>query len=159
MFFFQPPTRWRPKTCRIRSKQLYLTDFWGNFRSLLCPAIHSSVFPGLRLESPPGTEVFSHYPSDYFPRGWNESIPLELLGTSAVMPVVSTKILVTYGLFLDFMGQKTAVSKEANQVCSGRQQLSMVFSFSKNTISRYFQYVFFCGSTMKMLCACRRWRR
>ena len=34
----------------------------------------------------PFTKVFSHYPSDYFPGGWNESIPLQRLGGQSAFP-------------------------------------------------------------------------
>ena len=30
--------------------------------------------------------MFSHYPSDYFPGGWNESIPLQRLGGQSAFP-------------------------------------------------------------------------
>ena len=84
--------------------QGFLGDFFGNLRMQARCTRHSSTDQGLFS---PGTQVFSHYPSDYFPGGWNESMPLQLLGFKKVGPEgPQTLVMPGVRLFLDFMSPK-----------------------------------------------------
>ena len=111
---------------------VYFKDFWEIFgaSSARCtvgtlPQINR--FPSRGLFSP-GTQVFSHYPSDYFPGGWNESIPLELLGFTDVRPRGPTDFGGAWGKVISrFYEPKTAILKEANHVLHGNNNFLWFF--------------------------------
>lgn len=86
---------------------VYFKDFWEIFLGIfVCKHGAQGTLPQRGLFSP-GTQVFSHYPSDYFPGGWNESIPLQLLGFKKVGPEgPQTLVVPGVRLFLDFMSPK-----------------------------------------------------
>lgn len=114
--------RWNQYTSRISGRFLVLR-MQGAQGTL--PQIKR--FPSRGLFSP-GTQVFSHYPSDYFPGGWNESIPLELLGLKNVRPRGPTDFGGAWGKVISrFYEPKTAILKEANHVLHGNNNFLWFF--------------------------------